>query len=201
VNGALVGTDGSREFIFAQSGEASADILALCQRLQPALVVIEENSLQVIPFKQLLDLIVRRDIQILVFSDKQDEAAYTEFFHLGCSGVIPCNVTAQTLRRAVLAICNGELWLPRRILSKLAHDAFVKNNVRKVTQRESEIFKLVCLGFTNQQIGEHLFISRETVRWHLRSLYSKIGVGSRIGAIRFARSGGPAITASKSSIS
>jgi len=189
INRALEAADGSPEFIFARSGEASTEILSLCQRLFPALVLIEETRLHRLPFKQLRDLIARRDIQILVFSDKRDESSHMEFFHQGCTGVIPSNVASPLLRRAVLAICEGELWLPRRVLSKLAHDAFVKGTIRKVTQRESEIFKLVCLGFTNQQIAEHLFISRETVRWHLRGLYSKIGVASRTGAIQYAKQG------------
>ena len=189
INRALESANGSPEFIFARSGEAAGEILSLCQRLFPALLLIEETRLPQLPFKQLRDLIARRDIQILVFSDKLDEASQMEFFHQGCTGVIPSNVNSQSLRRAVLAICEGELWLSRRVLSKLAHDAFAKGTIRKVTQRESEIFKLVCLGFTNQQIAEHLFISRETVRWHLRGLYSKIGVASRTGAIQYAKHG------------
>jgi ATP/maltotriose-dependent transcriptional regulator MalT len=93
------------------------------------------------------------------------------------------------IRKAVIAVSSGELWLPRKILSKLAQEAFVQGNTRKVTQRESEILKLICLGFKNQQIAEHLFISRETVRWHLRSLYSKLGVDGRTAAIRYAKFG------------
>jgi DNA-binding NarL/FixJ family response regulator len=189
INRALDATCSSHEFIFARSGEATAEILALCQRLLPALLLIEENRLPRIPFKQLRDLIARRDIQILVLSDKVDDTSHMEFFHQGCTGVISSTVAAPLLRKAVLAICEGELWLPRRVLSKLAHEAFLQGTTRKVTQRESEIFKLVCLGFTNQQIAEHLFISRETVRWHLRGLYSKIGVASRASAIQYARHG------------
>jgi len=189
VKSALEESGGSLEFIFARAGENSVDILALCQRLSPALVAIEDNRIQLIPFQQLHDQIRRRDIQILVFSDKRDDASYTEFFHMGCTGVVPNDVTVQILRTAVLAILEGELWLPRKTLSQLAHDAFLKSSVRKITQRESEIFKLLCLGFTNQQIAEHLFISRETVRWHLRGLYSKIGVETRAGAIQYAKSG------------
>ncbi len=185
----LEGSEDPSEFIFARSPEGSADVLALCRRLAPALLVIEDSRLQTLPLKQLRDLISRRDIQILVLSDKVDDVSYADFFHKGCTGVVPYHVTGQILRKAVLAICEGELWLPRRVLSKLAHDTFLKGTTRKVTQRESEIFKLVCLGFTNQQIAEHLFISRETVRWHLRSLYSKIGVESRTGAIRYAKYG------------
>jgi DNA-binding NarL/FixJ family response regulator len=189
VKRSLHGPPGQEEFIFARSQESSADVLALCRRLAPALVVVEDCRIQTLPFKQLRDLISRRDIQILVFSDKLDDASYADFFQRGCTGVVPYNVTAPLLRRAIVAICEGELWLPRRVLSKLAHDTLLKGITRKVTQRESEIFKLVRLGFTNQQIAEHLFISRETVRWHLRSLYSKIGVESRAGAIRYAKYG------------
>jgi DNA-binding NarL/FixJ family response regulator len=176
-------------FIFARSKETAAEVLALCRRLAPALVVIEDTRIQVLPFKQLRDMISRREIQVLVFSDKADESSYADFFHLGCTGVVPYTVSNQILKRAVLALCEGELWLPRKVLSKLAQEAFLKGSVRKITQRESEIFKLICQGFTNQQIAESLFISRETVRWHLRSLYSKIGVDSRTGAIRYAKYG------------
>jgi hypothetical protein len=38
-------------------------------------------------------------------------------------------------------------------------------------------------------MANHLFISRETVRWHLRSLYSKIGVADRAAAVDYARKG------------
>jgi DNA-binding NarL/FixJ family response regulator len=189
LNEALEPREGSQEFIFARSGDSPTDLLDLCRRLLPALVVIEELHLQTIPFKQLRDLIGRREIQILVFSDRLDYKSLVDFFQIGCTGVVQPNVTVQTLRKAVLAICEGELWLPRKVLTGLANQAFVKGAVRKVTQRESEIFRLICLGFTNQQIAEHLFISRETVRWHLRGLYSKIGVETRAGAIEFAKHG------------
>ncbi len=182
----LEGTGIPPDFIFARSDEQCSEVLALCRRLAPALVAIEDNRLPLIPLEQLRDLISAREINILVFSDKRDVASYAAFFHQGCTGVLPYSVTTDVLRRAVLAICEGELWLPRRVLSKLARDAFL-NPSRRVTQRESEIFKLVCLGFTNQQIAEHLFISRETVRWHLRGLNSKIGVESRTGAIRYTK--------------
>jgi DNA-binding NarL/FixJ family response regulator len=181
--------EGTPEFIFARSRDIAAEIVVLCRRLAPAFIVIEDNRLQGLPFKQLRDMISRRDIQILVFSDTVEQASYEEFFRLGCTGVVPYKVTHQILKAAILAMCEGEFWLPRKVLSKLAQDAFLKGTTRKMTQRESEIFKLICLGFTNQQVAEHLFISRETVRWHLRSLYSKIGVDSRTGAIRYAKYG------------
>jgi DNA-binding NarL/FixJ family response regulator len=185
----LDGEDGPSEFILARSKDLASDILALCRRLAPALLVIEDSRIELLPFKQLRDMLSRRDVQILVFSDNADDASYEGYFRMGCSGVVPYKVTRQMIRKAVIAINSGELWLPRKVLSKVAQEAFVQGNTRKVTQRESEILKLICLGFKNQQIAEHLFISRETVRWHLRSLYSKLGVDGRTAAIRYAKFG------------
>lgn len=177
------------EFVFAQSPEGAADLVGVCRRLSPALLIVEHNQIESIPLKSLRDLISRRDLQIVVFSNHSDEATFDHFFQIGCTGVLPHAAAPQVIAKAIAAICAGEFWFPRKILSKLAHEAFMRSTTRKITQRESEIFKLVCLGFTNQQIAEHLFISRETVRWHLRSLYSKIGVESRTGAIRYAKYG------------
>jgi DNA-binding NarL/FixJ family response regulator len=185
----LEGEDGPSEFILARSKDLAGDVLVLCRRLAPALLVIEDSRIELLPFKQLRDMLSRRDVQILVFSDHTDDASYEDYFRMGCSGVVPYKVTRQMIRKAVIAVSSGELWLPRKILSKLAQEAFVQGNTRKVTQRESEILKLICLGFKNQQIAEHLFISRETVRWHLRSLYSKLGVDGRTAAIRYAKFG------------
>jgi len=186
----LEGQDGPSEFILARSPETTTEILALCRRLVPALLVIEDVRIKVVPFKELRDLIGRRDIQILVFSDITDDSSYERFFRMGCTGVIPTKVANQALRKAVLAIFAGELWMPRKVLSRLAQEAFVKGSARKLTRRECDILKLICLGFTNQQIADDLFISRETVRWHVRGLYSKIGVDSRMEAIRYAKYGG-----------
>ena len=51
-----------------------------------------------------------------------------------------------------------------------------------MTAREAEILTLVSQGYTNQQIAETLCICRETVRWHMRMLYAKLGVHDRQSA-------------------
>lgn len=181
------GQDCPSDLTLTRSPKASADLLVLCRRLVPALLVIEDTRLQRVPFKELRDLIAQREVQVLVFSSKIDDSSYEYFFRQGCAGVLPAEVADQTLGKAIQAIFAGELWMPRKVLSRLARDTFPKGSARKLTRRESDIFKLISQGLTNQQIADQLFISRETVRWHVRSLYSKIGVDNRMGAIRDAR--------------
>lgn len=188
VREALDASPNPSQFFLARSPKASVDILAMCRRLAPALVIVEDSKIPALPLKQMSDLINRRSIRILVISDDTSDVAHEHFFHRGCSGMLASDTAARTIRMSIDAIFAGELWMPRRVLSKLVQDAFVSSSVKKLTRREVEILKLISRGLTNQQIANQLFISRETVRWHVRSVYSKIGVDSRPGAIRYSQS-------------
>ncbi len=57
----------------------------------------------------------------------------------------------------------------------------------QLTTRENEILQFVAAGLINKQIEETLFISKNTVRTHIKNLYSKLGVKSRTQAIKQAR--------------
>lgn len=53
-----------------------------------------------------------------------------------------------------------------------------------ITERERQVGRLVAEDLTNRQIGAILFITPKTVEYHLRSLYSKLAVGSRTDLAR-----------------
>jgi predicted ATPase/DNA-binding CsgD family transcriptional regulator len=55
-----------------------------------------------------------------------------------------------------------------------------------LTARESEVLRLVASGLTDAEVAERLFLSVRTVHAHLRSVYRKLGVGSRSAATRYA---------------
>jgi DNA-binding CsgD family transcriptional regulator len=55
-----------------------------------------------------------------------------------------------------------------------------------LTRREFEVLRLLAQGLTNIQIAEKLVISVTTVNSYLSSIYSKLGVSSRLGAMRYA---------------
>ena len=52
-----------------------------------------------------------------------------------------------------------------------------------LTARESDVSRLVAEGLTNKQIGERLFISAVTVHHHLKSVFTKLDIGSRFELI------------------
>ena len=52
-----------------------------------------------------------------------------------------------------------------------------------LSARESEVMSLIAGGHTNGEIATHLFLAEKTVKNHVRSIYSKLGVDSRTAAI------------------
>jgi DNA-binding NarL/FixJ family response regulator len=53
-----------------------------------------------------------------------------------------------------------------------------------ITKRERQVVEKICLGKTNKQIAEELFISLQTVKDHTHRIYSKLGVKSRMQLVQ-----------------
>jgi DNA-binding CsgD family transcriptional regulator len=92
---------------------------------------------------------------------------------------------------AVALVFTGlGLWLGRR-LSGGSPPPFEKNvdalRYLGVSEREQEVLALLADGLSNREIAERLFVSPNTVKTHIASLYAKLGAARRTDAVRRAR--------------
>ena len=67
--------------------------------------------------------------------------------------------------------------------SETAHDMLVKTLLEPMTKRERQMLDFIKTGETNKSIADQLFISEQTVKWHIHQLYKKLGVKNRTSAI------------------
>jgi len=116
--------------------------------------------------------------RILVLASS-DDAPVKELIERGCAGVLPPDASLGLALAAVKAVARGEIWAPRRVLAELLRSYLSLDHGTRLTKREDEILHLVVQGKKNNEIAEELFISRETVRWHLRRVYAKLGIRGR----------------------
>jgi len=71
-----------------------------------------------------------------------------------------------------------------------AHDAAAAEEWSALSRREQTVARLVVQGLTNQQIAKRIRCSPETVKFHLRNIFRKLGIGSRVEIARFVLAAG-----------
>jgi len=112
---------------------------------------------------------------------------------MGFVGLLPRHASPETVYRAVCSVADGQLWFPRKTISRLLRASLLRaalfeDDLNRFTPREMQILTLIGNGLNNQQIADELCISRETVRWHVRMSYSKLGIEDRRSAREYLES-------------
>ena len=125
----------------------------------------------------------------LIFLTREDSDA-TRFAALeaGASAFIHKSRAAQEVVDAIRTVAaGGTLFAPRTIAELLNSRREIEAQLERLTPREKEVLGLMAKGTPSREIGARLGISYTTVRTHIRSLGSKLGVHSKLEAIVKAR--------------
>lgn len=172
-----------------RSAESPAKITAVADRLEHPILLSRLGFLNTHPWAQVRQLCFRKLRMVVVLEMREKNEAALPYIRAGCSGILHFQDSPEHWRKALTAVAEGDLWVSRTLLNSLVREALLVDvdPTHKITQREAQILELIGLGHDNESIAEELFISKETVRWHVRSLYSKLGIGSRRAAVKIAR--------------
>jgi DNA-binding NarL/FixJ family response regulator len=126
------------------------------------------------------------EIKILALSTFNQISYINKMMANGANGYLLKNTTKDELLQAINAVITGNTFLSFEV-NEIVKTA--KNNVTNIpilTKRETDILKLVAEGLTNNQIGEKLFISPDTVDSHRKNLHTKLGVNNTAMLVRYA---------------
>jgi two-component system, NarL family, response regulator LiaR len=128
---------------------------------------------------------------IVVFSFSDQPQAVRLAIDAGAQGFISKAVPRQQIIDGLNAAARGD----RVVLTHRSQHAQIDEAVRwpgrdaGLTERESELLSLLSTGMTNRELGNHLYISENTVKTQLRHLYAKLGVRNRAQAAALAAEG------------
>lgn len=132
----------------------------------------------------------KKDFAILFLTDDVESVRTVLNSKVQAWGLLSTDVTEEELAAAVLAVGEG-LWVgaPGLVeeLMRFQRGGEVSSEeslIEPLTAREKEVLQWMAHGLANKQIALSLGISEHTVKFHLSSLYAKLGISSRTEAVR-----------------
>ena len=177
-------------FVLVQQNGTFQSVLSDCEKMAPCVLIVDQVLMEGEP-SGLEDLGARvefgRSIQVLVVGPARTHGVVESLLRVGCVGFVTYDVSLPALRKAVRAVAAGELWADRQSTGRVVQQLLLQSGSRTLTPRETQILRLIGLGYKNRAIADRLYITRDTVRWHIRGIYAKIGVQDRLAAALYAR--------------
>jgi DNA-binding NarL/FixJ family response regulator len=106
----------------------------------------------------------------------------------GAAGYVLKHDSSDMLVTAVRAVAQGEGWLSPRVADILVRSVrnYDEKPDAKLTEREVDVLRLMARGQRNDEIAEALFITNQTVKNHVRRIFRKLGVETRVDAVLYA---------------
>ncbi len=176
------------EFEVVGSAGSAEEALALAGRLRPDVVLLDlelpgQSGVEAIPRLAA----VSPDSRVLVFTAYETDERVFGAIQSGARGYLLKGATADEIARAVRAVHAGGSHLEPRVAARLMAELRApRRSSRQLSQREREVLRLVAEGLPNKQIARALSISERTVKFHLSSVFQKLGADNRAQAVALA---------------
>lgn len=138
---------------------------------------------------------IKRDffgVKVIMLTMLQSKELIGEAVDKGVSGFLFKNASLEEFSDAIQRVARGETYFASEVALALLKPSQNPDAplLAQLTERETEILRLVAKGFSSTEIGQQLFISPRTVDTHRNNLIQKLGVNGIAGLVRFALQNG-----------
>jgi len=176
--------------VIGEAGDGE-EAVQMVTELQPDVVIMDiaMPKLNGIEATRQIKLI-RPATAVLILSAYDDDEYVFGLVEAGAAGYLLKTASGEELSRAVRAVHDGEPVLDpiiaRKVLNRLRFPNKIPRTARpseRLSDREIDVIKLAARGMSNKDIAGELHLSRRTVEGNLRTIFNKLGVGSRTEAV------------------
>lgn len=181
----FLGLDDELEVIAEASNGAEA--LQLARDLAPDVVLMD----LLMPVMDGITAIghIRRecpDVEVIALTSVLEDASVVGAVRAGAIGYLLKDTQADELRRAIKAAAAGQVQLAPQAAARLLREVRAPDNPETLTERETEVLRLLAEGQANKEIARSLTIGEKTVKTHVSNILAKLGVQSRTQAALYA---------------
>jgi NarL family two-component system response regulator LiaR len=122
------------------------------------------------------------EVEVVALTSVLDDGAVTKAVRSGAIGYLLKNTKPRDLCRAIKGAAAGQVQLGPEAAAKLMREMRTPASPEALTERETEVLKLVARGWANKQVARELFVEEKTVKAHVSGILRKLGVTSRTQA-------------------
>ena len=132
------------------------------------------------------------DVKILTLTRHTDDGYLQQLIGAGANGYVLKQSAPNELIKAIRTIGEGNAYidpsLTRKVMGGYVNKADSMRGEGKgdLTDRESEVLRLISFGYSNKEIGSRLDLSVKTIEAHKANAMRKLGISSRIDIVRYA---------------
>ena len=126
------------------------------------------------------------DIEVIALTSVLEDASVVGAVRAGAIGYLLKDTELDELHRAIRAAYAGQVTLTPQAQMKLATAVQLPHSPERLTERETEVLRMVAKGLSNKEIAAQLAVGERTVKTHLTSILGKIGAQSRTQAALYA---------------
>jgi NarL family two-component system response regulator LiaR len=175
------------EFEVVGEAENGREALAMARELQPD-VVLMDLLMPVMDGISATEAIRKElpEVEVVALTSVLEDASVTGAVRAGAIGYLLKDTDSDELSRAIKAAAEGRVHLAPEAAARLMREVRAPENPEALTDRETEVLKLVARGKANKQIAGTLYVSEKTVKAHVSAILMKLGVQSRTQAALYA---------------
>ena len=171
-------------------GEArdGAEAVRLARQLQPDVVLMD--LLMPVMDGIAATAAIRREVpdtEVVALTSVLEDAAVVDAVRAGAIGYLLKDTDAHELRRAIKAAAAGQVQLSPQAAARLLREVRTpEKSAEPLTERETDVLRLLAQGKSNKEIARELHIAEQTVKTHVSHILSKLGIPSRTQAALYA---------------
>ena len=127
------------------------------------------------------------DTEVVALTSVLEDSVVVDAIRAGAIGYLLKDTEAHELRRAIKAAAAGQVELCPEAAARLLREVRTPDrSAELLTERETDVLRLLARGMSNQEIAQTLIIGEQTVKSHVSHILAKLGVPSRTQAALYA---------------